>query len=84
VKKLFAMLLAVSIAGCMTPTKQQTVKKPSASDGDAAAAVQKQLPTVDPHEITNENGVSKAKELQEELLQESRRMASAPRPDSPN
>jgi hypothetical protein len=83
VKKLFAMLLVVSITGCMTPPKQQTVKKSSSSDADAAA-VQKQLPTVDPQSITNENGVSKAKELQDELLQESKRMAAAPRPDGQN
>jgi hypothetical protein len=81
VKKLLPMLLAVSMAGCLNAQKQ-TAKKPTA-DPDAAA-MQKQLPMVDPQSITNENGVSKAKELQDELLQESKRMASARTSDGPN
>jgi hypothetical protein len=82
VKKLLSMLLIVSMAGCMN-TPKQAAKKPSAGDSDAAA-VQKQLPMVDPQSITKENGVSKAQELQDELLQESKRMASARTSDGPN
>ena len=84
-KQLLLMLLAVTVAGCMS-TPKQNAKKPGDGQpaGDATAAIQKQLPTVDPQSITNENGVSKAKELQNELLQESKRMASARASDGPN
>ncbi len=83
-KKLLAMLLVLSVAGCMNTPKQTAKKQPQTDQSADAAAIQKQLPTVDPQSITNENGVSKAKELQDELMQESKRMASARNSDVPN
>jgi hypothetical protein len=78
-------MIAFGTVGCMdTQNTPQVVKKPaSGQDRSGEAAVLKQLPLVDPQSITKDNGVAKAKELQDELMQESKRMAAARSSDGP-
>ncbi len=75
-KKLLPLLLAGCLAGCMS-TKSD--KKPDPSDKLAAEAkLNEKLPlAVQPESISKENGVAKARELEEELTRDAKRMAAA-------
>ena len=74
----FALGIAAALAGCMST-------QPGSTSGDLAAGRKQaeKLPPVTPESVTSQNSQTKAAELAEELIRESRRLESAQNPANP-
>jgi hypothetical protein len=76
-KRAIALLMIASMVGCMSNRSQKKLDAKANGNLAAERKIAEKLPIVKPESVTSRNAMAKARELEEEMNRDEKRLAAA-------